>query len=76
MPAPSGPTATESSALGRRAPELAGDLARQLGELVHSEIELAKAELAQKGRRAGIGAGAFGQRSWPPRPCWAPSSGS
>jgi MFS family permease len=41
-----------------------GDLARQLSdqttELVHHEVELAKAELRDKGKRAGIGAGMFG----------------
>ena len=41
-----------------------GELLRQLSEettrLVHQEIELAKAELAQKGRQAGMGAGLFG----------------
>lgn len=41
-----------------------GDLVRQLSEqtstLVRQEIELAKAELAIKGKRAGIGAGMFG----------------
>jgi Putative Actinobacterial Holin-X, holin superfamily III len=41
-----------------------GDLLKQLSEettrLVHQELELAKAELAQKGRQAGIGAGLFG----------------
>ena len=40
------------------------DLARQLSDqtsrLIHQEIELAKAELAVKGKRAGIGAGMFG----------------
>jgi uncharacterized membrane protein YqjE len=40
------------------------DLARQLStqttELVHQEVELAKAELRDKGKRAGIGAGMFG----------------
>jgi MFS family permease len=40
------------------------DLARQLSdqttELVHHEVELAKAELRVKGKRAGIGAGMFG----------------
>ena len=40
------------------------DLARQLSdqttELVHHEVELAKAELRDKGKRAGIGAGMFG----------------
>lgn len=40
--------------------ELASDLSRQLTKLVHQEISLAKAELAQKGKRAGIGGGMFG----------------
>ena len=41
-----------------------GDLVRELSEqttrLVHQELELAKLELAQKGKTAGIGAGMFG----------------
>jgi hypothetical protein len=41
-----------------------GDLVRELSEqtsmLVRKEVELAKAELAAKGKRAGIGAGMFG----------------
>jgi uncharacterized membrane protein YqjE len=41
-----------------------GDLVKQLSEqtstLVRQEIELAKAELAVKGKKAGIGAGMFG----------------
>ena len=41
-----------------------GDLLKQLSEettrLVHQELELAKAELTQKGKQAGIGAGLFG----------------
>lgn len=41
-----------------------GDLVKQLSdqttELVRKEVELAKAELAIKGRKAGIGAGMFG----------------
>jgi hypothetical protein len=40
------------------------DLARQLSDqtsrLIHQEIELAKAEMAVKGKRAGLGAGMFG----------------
>ena len=40
------------------------DLVKQLSEqathLVRAEVELAKAELAQKGKQAGIGAGMFG----------------
>jgi uncharacterized membrane protein YqjE len=41
-----------------------GDLVRQLSEetstLVRKEVELAKAELAVKGKKAGLGAGMFG----------------
>jgi hypothetical protein len=41
-----------------------GELFRQLSEettrLVHQELELAKAELSQKGKQAGAGAGMFG----------------
>jgi uncharacterized membrane protein YqjE len=41
-----------------------GELVRQLSDqttaLVRAEVELAKAELAEKGKRAGIGAGMFG----------------
>ena len=41
-----------------------GDLVKELGEqtstLVRQEVELAKAELAVKGKQAGIGAGMFG----------------
>ena len=44
--------------------ESAADLVRQLSEqtsrLARQEVELAKAELALKGKRAGIGAGMFG----------------
>jgi uncharacterized membrane protein YqjE len=41
-----------------------GDLLRQLSQetttLVRQELELAKAEMAEKGKRAGVGAGMFG----------------
>ena len=41
-----------------------GELLKQLSEqttrLVHQELELAKAELTQKGKQAGMGAGLFG----------------
>ena len=36
------------------------DLSEQTSALVRSEVELAKAELAAKGKAAGIGAGMFG----------------
>lgn len=39
---------------------LVHDLSVQIPELVRSELRLAQAELAQKGRRAGIGAGLLG----------------
>jgi hypothetical protein len=40
--------------------ELSRDLANQTSALAQKEIELAKAELAIKGKRLGIGVGAFG----------------
>lgn len=39
---------------------LVHDLSEQTSALVRSEVELAKAELAAKGRAAGLGAGLFG----------------
>lgn len=44
----------------RSTAELTGDLARQVTNLVHHEVELAGRELQSKGRRAGFGAGLFG----------------
>jgi uncharacterized membrane protein YqjE len=40
--------------------DLVKELAEQATHLIRSEVELAKAELAVKGREAGIGAGMFG----------------
>lgn len=40
--------------------ELVKQLADQTTALVRQEVELAKAELSEKGKRAGIGAGMFG----------------
>ena len=40
--------------------ELVQRASEQLGRLVRDELTLAKAELAEKGKRAGIGAGLFG----------------
>jgi hypothetical protein len=40
--------------------ELVKQLSDQARRLAHQEVELAKVELAAKGRRAGIGAGMFG----------------
>jgi hypothetical protein len=40
--------------------ELLKQLSEQTTQLVHQELELAKAELTQKGKQAGMGAGLFG----------------
>jgi hypothetical protein len=40
--------------------ELFKDLSQQTSTLVRQELELAKLELTQKGKRAGVGAGMFG----------------
>src|ERR671935_2416912 len=40
--------------------ELVKELSEQTSRLARQEVELAKAELAVKGRRAGMGAGMFG----------------
>jgi hypothetical protein len=48
------------SADGRSTAELVQHAGEQLSRLVRSEIALAKAELAAKGRHAGVGVGLFG----------------
>ena len=40
--------------------ELVKDLSRDVSELVHQEIELARAEMTEKGKKAGRGLGMFG----------------
>jgi hypothetical protein len=40
--------------------ELLGQLSEQASALIRQEVELAKAELRQKGKRAGVGAGLIG----------------
>jgi hypothetical protein len=40
--------------------ELLKQLSNETTQLVHQELELAKAELQQKGKQAGMGAGMFG----------------
>ena len=44
----------------RPAAELVKDLSTQVSTLVRQELELAKVELTEKGKQAGIGAGMFG----------------
>jgi uncharacterized membrane protein YqjE len=53
---PIDPTSPANATTG----ELVTRLSAQLSELVRGELALAKAELAQKGKRAGIGAGLAG----------------
>lgn len=40
--------------------DLVKELSSQVSTLVHQEVELAKAEMSEKGRKAGAGAGMFG----------------
>jgi hypothetical protein len=47
----------------RSTAELMAQLSRELGTLVRQEIDLAKAEMTQKGKKAGVGAGMFGGAS-------------
>jgi hypothetical protein len=56
MPERNGGTATREPS----AAELIKQLSEQTTALARKEIELAKAELAVKGKRAGLGAGMFG----------------
>ncbi len=51
---PTGPGSQESIS------ELVKQLTEQTSRLARQEVELAKTELAEKGKRAGIGAGMFG----------------
>lgn len=44
----------------RPAPELVKDMTSQLGTLVRQELELAKLEMTEKGKRAGVGVGLLG----------------
>jgi uncharacterized membrane protein YqjE len=53
-------TSLSSDAANATTGELITRLSTQVSELVRGEIALAKAELAQKGKRAGIGAGLAG----------------
>lgn len=45
---------------GRSTGELVRDLSRQVSTLARQEIELAKAEMTEKGRKLGLGAGLVG----------------
>ena len=56
MPERNAETATRDQSVS----ELVRQLSEQTAALARKEVELAKAELAVKGKRAGIGAGMFG----------------
>ncbi|GLY29986.1 hypothetical protein Kisp02_33510 [Kineosporia sp. NBRC 101731] len=58
-PVPTHP-APQTPAQDKSAPELVQDITRLVPQLARQEIELAKAELTEKAKHAGIGAGAFG----------------
>jgi hypothetical protein len=51
---------TTSTRDDRATAELLRQLSEQTGDLVRKEMELAKAELREKGKAAGLGAGMFG----------------
>jgi uncharacterized membrane protein YqjE len=51
---------TTSGPADRSTAELLRQLSQQTGDLVRQEMELAKAELTEKGKAAGLGAGMFG----------------
>jgi uncharacterized membrane protein YqjE len=57
-------TQTNENAAPAAADQPFGELVKQLSEqtsaLVHREVDLAKAELTEKGKQAGVGAGLFG----------------
>lgn len=58
MQGAAGPRDTELSQAS--VTDLVKQLSEQTSRLARQEVELAKAELAEKGKRAGIGAGMFG----------------
>ncbi|HEY8471926.1 MAG TPA: phage holin family protein [Natronosporangium sp.] len=53
-------TSVNGSANGRSTAELVQQASEQVSRLVRDELTLAKAELAEKGRHAGVGVGLFG----------------
>ncbi|MGZ4165177.1 MAG: phage holin family protein [Solirubrobacteraceae bacterium] len=52
--------ATGSALSDRSVPELLRQLSDQTATLIRQELDLAKVELTEKGKQAGIGAGMFG----------------
>lgn len=58
-PAPPVPNARSAPAEEPTLGALVHDLSQQVPELIRSELRLAQAEMAQKGKRAGVGIGMF-----------------
>lgn len=56
-------TEEDRAARNRSTGQLVNDLSEQTVRLVRQELELARAELTEKGKHAGIGAGLFGGAS-------------
>jgi hypothetical protein len=52
--------ATDTTHDQRSTGQLVSDLSEQTARLVRHELELARAEMTQKGKRAGLGVGLFG----------------
>lgn len=57
---PAAPGSAQSSAGDASTGELVGRMTQQMSTLVRDEIRLAQLDLTEKGKRAGIGAGALG----------------
>ena len=57
---PTAPANGRADLRERPAGELVKDLSTHVSTLVRQELELAKVELTEKGKQAGIGAGMFG----------------
>ena len=53
-------TNNDTNLQDRSTGELLSRLSQQTGDLVRKEMELARAELTEKGKKAGLGAGMFG----------------
>ena len=60
MGSTSSPGESRADALDRPVGELVKQLSEQTSTLVRKELELARAEMTEKGKAAGVGAGMFG----------------
>jgi uncharacterized membrane protein YqjE len=60
MSSQNGPASGEMEKRHESVPELVKDLTRDISELVRQEIELARTEMTEKGKKAGLGVSMFG----------------